>query len=349
MGFRKYQNIDLMSSIEIYILLLLGFFIIRGIKCSIGIKEILLIFYLAFYIFASIFNDAPILEVITATKSHVFLLVFALALPTWMTSLREDEQQLVYRALTLTICLIFVKYSISHIASMNGRPLFFTENNFEVLLPIYVALSGHIKFAKLKLIAALVVFMTLSKSGIVILLFFWVYKLLHKLKWIGMLVSVLGVLIIIIAGFRYFNNLENIDRVQFAIGYLTSLSSVKDFLIGNILLQPLPREVCTSFSYMTDASNIGNGECYSRILHGWILRVLHDFGIIGMGIYLYYVSMTLKHVTGSDRVLLIGVGMLNGLSVSGFGNPFWYLIAMLSVLINASEKNEVVRKIRPAC
>ena len=120
---------------------------------------------------------------------------------------------------------------------------------------------------------------------------------------------------------------EQIDRYKFLMMFIYDTSDWEwwRFLTGSTPLTPMSDYVCQKLSYYSRLfSHSGEGSCYSVILHSYILRVIFDHGLIGLGFLLYFVYQGLKSsgFTFQERVAVIGVVLVTSLSVSAMNNVY---------------------------
>lgn len=344
-GFRKYENINLISQIDLLLFFYMScVFILKG-KVE-GLSLCVFIVGMA-YAFHSYILGMPVFEIIVAVKYVVLLFAFVNSRK-YILNVDLRTRFHVQKFITFLIVLMFIKYVISHVFDLNTRPLFFTENNFEVIIPLYVFFMPKFFGRWLRYIAFSVVLLSGSKSGIGSLIIISIYVILignsTYLKFLltSAMVACSGYAITIID----LGQLEGIDRVRFAQGFLQSYTGTSSMLFGNFHIRPLPSAVCEVFSYMRGKVQIENGTyvCYSRVLHLFWFRILHDFGLLFAIGYIVAWYRSIEYRVPSERLLLLLFASLNGLSVSGFGNPFWLILLLVDRVLWSSRNQSNERR-----
>ena len=121
--------------------------------------------------------------------------------------------------------------------------------------------------------------------------------------------------------------LEEIDRYRFMMVFLNEIRSwgVFNYLFGSVPLTPLSPQSCASLSFYEGMfSSAGTGECYSVILHAYLLRVIFDQGIIALLLMLGFIWTGLgsANYTNRQKYCIIGVLMISGVSVSSVNSVF---------------------------
>ena len=142
---------------------------------------------------------------------------------------------------------------------------------------------------------------------------------------------------------NFFETLVSIDRVFFLTNILKFYdTSLLNILFGNFQISPLQNGVCHALSYMTEKVSF-DGEkyiCFSRVINFTSIRLFVDFGFVfGLLIFYFWFFALTKLFPFHNAVALFFIGLLNGLSVSGFGN-IYFVIAMLLIL-SANKKKSV--------
>jgi hypothetical protein len=127
-------------------------------------------------------------------------------------------------------------------------------------------------------------------------------------------------------------------RYEFLLLFINETKnwSIFDLLIGAPRITSLSDYACYSQYRWTAGlfSYEDNGECYSVIFHSYILRVIHDHGILGLlfivcFIFKIIISAGYKHKTA---LVIIAIALINGLSVSAF-NSIYFVTGLFFFLI----------------
>jgi hypothetical protein len=141
---------------------------------------------------------------------------------------------------------------------------------------------------------------------------------------------------------------DEVDRFV----YITNIYSFYDFsavnlLFGDFQINPLLNNICEAFKYMGPEKVIQEGGkyvCYSRVANFTSIRLFIDFGIFFGSCFYFFWFVNLKKLFPKEiAVNLFSIGFLNGLSVSGFGNPFYFI--MLLLIYSSSGSRRVHPKI----
>ena len=340
-GFRKHQDID---STTIFTVLLLTSITLWNIKKnsffrSISKYSFAVLFFLTLITINSLFNGTPIYEIIVATKPLILFILLFYGIS--KVTIPLLPQNFAIQVLKITSVLMFVKYSISHLMSLNDRPFLFTENNFELVIPLGLLFCYHNKSRGLTIILLLVILMSGSKSAIGSLILLPIISYAYSQNFL--LKFVLATLLfLVIANLVKFGIFDEVDRFV----YITNIYSFYDFsavnlLFGDFQVNPLLNKTCEAFKYMGPEKVIHEGGkyiCYSRVANFTSIRLFIDFGIFfGICFYFFWFVNLKKLFPKKIAVNLFLIGFLNGLSVSGFGNPF-YLIMLLLIYSSSVPK-----------
>jgi hypothetical protein len=141
-----------------------------------------------------------------------------------------------------------------------------------------------------------------------------------------------GGIFVLTLGFYVFlsrsSSIEEIDRYKFMqiFFYETKDWSIFQYMIGAPRITPLSDYAQKALSPWENLfSYSGNGDCYSVILHSYLLRVIFDHGIIGLIciIFFTYKILMMSNVNKKIIWVTIAIFMLNGLSVSSFNSVFF--------------------------
>lgn len=345
-GFQKTQNIELRPALDILFLLTLVISIVKTDRSSVRKVQIHLAvsFSLSiFYITNTVaragleFHTIPTLKVF-------FYIIFLLMI---FISKSFISKLNLKRIVNLFLLLATIKYAVSIITGLNYRPIFWTENNFEVLFFIIVFLHEYHHNIKgwQKYISGFLVLMSGSASGALSMIAAITVLQVKKrvVTFIGISI-VCGVLTFTILLPKFSNGIEVIDRYAYLISGMATLleRSYLEILFGPGFAKPLSIDSCMQLSYIKAKVTAGY-ICYSNTLSIGLLRYVIDFGIIGTG-YIIYLVFRLLRLSGYTSVFSASVLtaiLLNGISVSGFSNQF----AIFALLILLSKnKNEMLTR-----
>ena len=123
-----------------------------------------------------------------------------------------------------------------------------------------------------------------------------------------------------------------------------------DWFLGSTgPLHTLSIKTCNQNSFYIYQFNMGShshyGECYSNIFHSFDLRVIFDHGILGL-IFILLAYFIMLRKSGVDKYfcfMVLGIVLINGLSVSGFNNIFAIIGIMLVLGLRKNEHIEITR------
>lgn len=249
------------------------------------------------------------------------------------------------------LIVFFFKYIFWLALNSFERPGLYTENNFELIFLLMVAVcvfhtSGFL--SKLELTSLVViVFLSGSRSGLLalfaVLFILYIKQLDFKtlIKIILLSIFAFAAAIVFIARLSG-GGIESIDRFVFVQGFVIAVVDwgLIDFLTGAEPLTALPEVVCQRLSYYEKLFSIGDpSKCYSNVLHSYIIRMLFDHGILGLLFIFWSVSSLLKlsNVNLRSRLAVLSILLLNGLSVSSLNSVY----AMLGLIFILSSFNSI--------
>lgn len=242
------------------------------------------------------------------------------------------------------LVLMLLKYLFLYFVLGEVRPVFIVENNFE--LQTVLLMYSFLFFRKSPRLAIrftlyLVILLSGSRSALGCLIFvefFLAFKKIdYKLIFLLILTAVL-----VLAAYQVFldrlngRSVEDIDRVRFLYGFIYEVKnsfSLANYLFGNETYAPLSNEICSSFSFYHGFFNSEKTFCFSAIFHSYNLRVLFDYGLLGSILiyYLFYSYLKLSKTPPRLIFIIIGVALLNGMSVSAFNN-IYYIIPFFLII-----------------
>ena len=255
----------------------------------------------------------------------------------------------IYRILVIGM---LVKYSLSHLLGIDDRPGFFTENNFEIMLLLFVFLSvvkiKHAFTFKDILLILIVLLLSGSRSGILAFasLFIFMdltrYGITRFMKFIGgivVLIASLGLFILRLDSM----SVEDIDRFKFFLVFLkeTSTWGIWEWVFGAPAITALSSESAKFFNYYYLLfSNHDEGVAFSLLFHSFILRMLFDHGFFGL-LFVVFSTWFIMKKSGLEKTDLLGVISVlavNSLSVSSLNSIY----AILGILVLMSTSMNIV-------
>ena len=314
------------------------------------IKKIVTSFFLLNIAYLSIsflysvsYNGDNVKDFLLIYKTFIYLIILPFIIDYKILSLKSF---LVF--FKFIVSLFLAKYIISKLFFDQHRPIVFAENNFELmflalLLYLYFIVKGKVEFVY-QFAIAVIYLLSASISGILILIFVLSvinYRLIKK-KSVYVLVAliILTLLAVIVLKERTNGSLDltTNTRYEFLLIFFNETRdwNVIDFLFGSGRITALSEYACYSQYYWTSGlfSYNNNGQCYSVILHSYLLRVIFDHGILG---FLFIILFTIKIIINAgykykDALVIIGIAIINGLSVSAF-NSIYFITGIVFYLI----------------
>lgn len=291
------------------------------------------------YVYAVVCSKGHILDYLLIYKSFIYLLFLVLIL-----NRKVFDKEFMIKFINIIFWIFFLKYLASHVFSINPRPIVYVENNFELmfLCVLYLIRYNLTTNKQITYFAFLgcIIFLSFSRSALLmysLVGLYFIYKTDIKYK---VLIFILGGSLLLVLGAYVFlsrsDSIEDIDRVKFALVFLNETEgwSVVDYLVGSPRITPLSQTGCNFFrSWEQLFSHSGDGSCYSVVFHSYILRVIFDHGVLGLISIVYIVYQILK-ISNIEKKLIwtvIGIFMINGLSVSSFNSVF-FPISMIFIL-----------------
>ncbi|HHQ6589407.1 MAG: hypothetical protein ACQER3_07330 [Pseudomonadota bacterium] len=243
--------------------------------------------------------------------------------------------------------LFLIKYTIDKFALGIERPTLLIENNFELIMLILVYYLVNIIKGKPDLFNTLIIvficFISGSRSSLGALLIAIVFSLDKKLDLKKMiylsLIPIFLALVLFVFSERLTSgganaSLESIDRYKFLLEFLYSVSDWPwwKFFIGSPSITPLSPVSCLNLSYYHLLfSYSGNGQCYSVILHSFLLRVIYDHGLLGLIFLLSIIWLYLYKFRTKHKICVILILMATALSVSSLNNVYVALSLILFI------------------
>ena len=313
-------------------------------KASTGprLVSLAILVYVVIRLMAAI-EFVPFEEIIRAHKWLLYIAALFL-----MLGLKIHSAARVARLARWLIILSFVKYLLFvSVYGLGSRPGIFTENNYELVLILGLFASTYRYHEKSKniLLGLLGVSILISESrsasiGFVIVILY-VLSLKSSRNSFTRYLTLVAVGISTYIPFFVFQSrntdFATLDRLNFFNSFLDETQSWQalDWIFGSPPLTQLTDYTCTRLSfYSILLSAAEDGSCYSVILHSFYLRVLFDFGILGFILSfaaLFYI-MQRAGVSGGLMLVLVGLAIANGISVSGQNNIYVILPILLAML-----------------
>lgn len=343
-GFQKYENIDLSFLFNILFIIAVLVWnieknsVFRFISTPAFLSSLILLLFTS----VSLVNQVPLYEVLIATKPVIIFIFLFYSLS--KTGFPSIPSNLATQIMKITCVLMFLKYFASLALGLNERPFLFHENNFELVIPLALLFCLKHKNLFFSFILISIILMSGSKSGIASLILLPIILYTYRQNLIfKFLIFISFILFSYFIYVNFFETLVSIDRVFFLTNILKFYdTSLLNILFGNFQISPLQNGVCHALSYMTEKVSF-DGEkyiCFSRVINFTSIRLFVDFGFVfGLLIFYFWFFALTKLFPFHNAVALFFIGLLNGLSVSGFGN-IYFVIAMLLIL-SANKKKSV--------
>jgi hypothetical protein len=311
---------------------------------------LLLVGYLLTRLIPALVTEAPLEDFLQAYRWVLYLIAFAMGIGQDWGPVRP-----LIKVMWALLILALVKASVTFAVLGPGeRPGLLLENNFE--LALFAGLVGvvyrHLGSRQVHAVVllGLITVLSGSRSGAIAFLLLALYavtqakstSLLSKYL-LACLVPLLVALPIWVFSQRAANATQ-VDRLNFLDVFINETHgwNALIWLFGTPPITPLG-DGCLRLSYYQMLfSSVGDGSCYSVILHAFLLRVVFDAGIVGLliafGVAWY--AMRLSGVKFGLTMCLLLIAFTNGLSVSGLNNPYVALPILLAILTVKSESGE---------
>ncbi len=278
-------------------------------------------------------DNAPVSEVLRAHKWIFYLIVLC-----FYAGFQISKVNYIVQLTSFLIIVMAVKYVIvTGLQGLASRPGVFTENNYELFLVIGLFAVSHVEFSKHRArylwLLILVVAISGSRSaaiGLIVLIFYLVLtsKTTNTFtKYLYLLLSGGSFLLAFYVFTIRQTTLENLDRLNFLNSFLFEVRNwrISEWLFGNSPITPLSIDTCNRLAfYESLLSSNQDGSCYSVIFHSFFLRVVFDFGLVGLAVAItsLIVIMTIGKVNKSLIITLSLLTLVNGMSVSGQNNVY---------------------------
>ena len=348
---RDLINLTLMLELFFFTLIILNISFKNGKNTLIAFG---IFFATSIVILFSIEKNVPNLELLRSIKWLIYLT--ALNLVGGRNSFSIETMVKIFKLLSTSMITVYLLTYLK--GEFNVRPKLITENNYEVilLLGIYTLIfftNKNLLNLRWLIVVGSVCLLSQSRSGIIgfLFLFIWIgisqsqsvnSKLVKnfrfKLSNLPILI-ILAILTNLIIQFRG-SSITNSDRFKFFQLFLSEMSSrnVIEWLIGRGHIEILSQVTCTQLRYYESLiSNLIMGTCYSVVLHSFILRVIWDFGFIGLILSIVLPYSRLKQVcTGNFALPLTILALINGFSVSGVNNVYVMIPMLFAIILRNS-------------
>ena len=234
------------------------------------------------------------------------------------------------------VSFFFIKYLLSRFIFGINRPGIFVENNFELLLLISVfflhVYHGLYLERFYKGAFFLVILLSGSRSGLVCTLFSYAMLILFKLDkklLLKMLVFfILGAFSVVVFYQRLAGgDIHSIDRFVFLNIFLQEIRdfSFYNYLFGADIITSLSDGACSQLSFYSSMFSTSDSKnCFSVVLHSFVLRSFFDHGLVGFFLVLisFYYILTKSGYSKYFSFVIVLMFVLNGLSVSSFNSVY---------------------------
>ena len=333
-GYHKNDSIDL--SVAFYsVLLLLSY---RRFDVQSAVATILLVTACVLPISVAtsslVARQLPTYEYLIICKPFALALLLSLSLRPKLSIFLWNLRLKIFR---IIIYFALLKYFVSFYLFNYDRPFLFHENNFEIPLFIllYAWVYPRVKFNFDFIALTTTVILGGGLSGYALLAFLvFAYSrvTLKRLVIMGLASSLL-----IFGAFFLSNVAERISTLssEERVSWIRDLQREKKGEgeeLWKLMSIPaaLPESFCKTLTRYNKSADAKENECYSRVLHGNIPRLIVDFGVLPtLFFFASFFYFAYKKTGIRLACLIFGVGFLNGLSVSGFANIFFIAGVML--------------------
>ncbi len=301
--------------------------------------------------------EVPYFESIRAYKWLFFL--SALIVIKKELQLSDAFVRKIYLTLLFSISASYIIQTVLN--GLDSRPTLIIENNYEcaLLIGLFVVnisnanLSLSRKNLTVNAVLVLTILMSQSRSALITLVLVALVIFLKsensKKRIFPGIILVIGCVSLVI---YTFNNrgtsLGNLDRFRFLnlfLGEFEAKSNISKFF-GNWVIQPLNPEVCIQLRFYSSLQdNEILGSCYSVVFHSYLIRAVHDFGLLGtILIFFSYGKFLYSRLEKNAATCLFFIAVTNSLSVSGINNVYVVLPMMIALLSNSSSFSVVNSK-----
>lgn len=251
----------------------------------------------------------------------------------------------------IIIVIFLIKYTAGKVFFDIPRPGVYYENNFELMMPLlfflYLAGVGILKFFDYLALTFLVA-ISGSFSAVVVCTFIF-GKIIFSGKSGGLLLkiafSLFGFLIVAyFYEYKYQNidSFHDIDRLKFLDVFLQEVKifDIYKWVFGQTFMEPLSYQACLQlYWYQTLFSDAIYGNCYSVILHSFVMRALYDHGILGL-LFLFLSLWLIFYIkfNKSFATAIVVCVIVNGLSVAALNSVYIALPLVMIILAAGGRK-----------
>ena len=144
----------------------------------------------------------------------------------------------------------------------------------------------------------------------------------------------------------HLSDFSSIDRIMFFNIFLDEISNnyFSNLLVGKDFMTPLSYQNAVHLEFYTRLfSDIDKHLVYSVIFHALNLRLIYDFGLLGI-LFVYLTIYKIQNLAGADcklSSLICSILFLSGLSVSSFNSSIIMLSFIILLLSLKSHYNNV--------
>lgn len=291
------------------------------------------------YIYSVEYHKANVMDFLMIYKSFVYLFFL-----TFLTGKQFMTFFATNRFFFILLALFTLKYLGAILIRHAPRPILFVENNFELMFVYALYLIRYTvtkeKFLMILGLVGVITILSLSRSSLLmysVLVLFVFYDSFKKTRVfiIPGAILVLGFVVYLIFSQRS-SSVEEIDRYRFLLVWWSQVKdwNLFEWLFGAPRITPLSYSACRYMSYFKMLFSFsGDGSCYSVVLHSFLMRVIYDHGLLGLGFIVYaaYQLLVQSGVRKDVTWVFIAIVLINGLSVSSFNNLF-FAISMVFLM-----------------
>lgn len=218
---------------------------------------------------------------------------------------------------------------------LDARPGIYHENNFELVMLLMMFYLGFPYAGRWRnaifVVLIATVLISSSRSGALGLVLVYIglcVRLSNRLWPLHLFgLGAVGYAVYALFARRDTLGLTGIDRYRFLQTFLAEVQRwpLWEFVTGSYPITPLSPGSCTTLSFYKDLFSYSDpGVCYSVILHSYLLRAIFDHGLLGLILLWVMLAMALSRsgARRRDIVVLLGILLISGLSVSAFNSVF---------------------------
>jgi hypothetical protein len=132
-------------------------------------------------------------------------------------------------------------------------------------------------------------------------------------------------------------NNQSIDRIYFLQIFISEMQNKNwfEWIMGSLRITSISNDGCYALKfYQTLFADQINLSCYSVVFHSFILRLLYDFGLIGLLMSSILIFSILRNQIGKKlSITLLLISLINGASVSGINNVYVMFPILLAMIV----------------